>query len=234
MSRAFYRNRLVLGAIPQIPRTYYGASLLHMNGDNESTTFTDVSGKIWTPNGNAKLSTSSPKFGTACGTFAAATDYISTPANTDFNLATNNFTIDFWCIVPDAVTNVNFYKQRLDGDNYVAISRNMTYGSWFYAELSNTQVIYCLAGNLKSIGGGTAWTHIAVTRSGSAWKFFAGGVDQTTSGSTSSATVPYFASTDIIIGEQTSGTGTVKLDEFRILNGEAIWTSNFSVPTAEY
>jgi hypothetical protein len=205
-----------------------------MNGTNNSTTFTDESGKIWTPNGNAKLTTSSPKFGTASGTFAADADYISTPAHTDFNLGTNNFTIDFWCKVPDAVATANFYKQRLDADNYVAITRSMTYGSWFYAELANVQVIYALAGNLKSIGGGTAWTHIAVTRNGSAWKFFVNGVDQITSGGTSSATVPYFGATNIQIGDQVSTTTAFQIDEFKILNGEAQWTSNFSVPTAEY
>ena len=64
----------------------YTKSLLHFNGANNSTTFTDESGKTWTPASAAKLSTTAPKLGSASGLFtAASSDYISTPASADFN-----------------------------------------------------------------------------------------------------------------------------------------------------
>src|SRR5664280_436737 len=69
--------------------------LLHMDGSNAGTTFTDESGKIWTAGGNGQLSTNSPKFGTASGLFNGSS-WITTPDSTDLTVGSGDFTIDFW------------------------------------------------------------------------------------------------------------------------------------------
>lgn len=45
----------------------YTVVLLHMNGTDASTTFTDESGKTWTAGGNAQIDTAQSKFGQVQG-----------------------------------------------------------------------------------------------------------------------------------------------------------------------
>ena len=72
----------------------YTVALLHMNGVDNSTTFTDESGKSWTANGDAQISTSQSKFGGASGLFDG-TGGLSISDSDDFYLPAD-FTIDFW------------------------------------------------------------------------------------------------------------------------------------------
>ena len=71
--------------------------LLHMDGSNGGTTFTDIavggSAKTWTPT-NATTSTASFKFGTA--SMLTASGYITTPDHSDFTIGSNDFTLDLW------------------------------------------------------------------------------------------------------------------------------------------
>lgn len=69
--------------------------LLLCNGTNNSTTFTDSSNRArtCTANGNAKLTTTSPKYGTACATFDGTGDTV-TIAGTDN--VTGGWTLDLW------------------------------------------------------------------------------------------------------------------------------------------
>ena len=54
--------------------------LLHMDGANAGTVFTDESGKTWTVGGNAQFSTNSPKFGTASGLFNNSSVHVQRPS----------------------------------------------------------------------------------------------------------------------------------------------------------
>ena len=72
--------------------------LLHMDGANLGTTFTDssVGAKTFTANGNAKTSTTTPKFGTASALFDGTGDWIETPNHADFAMGTCDFTIEMF------------------------------------------------------------------------------------------------------------------------------------------
>jgi len=70
--------------------------LLHMNGANGSTTFTDETGKTWTPTGNAQIVTDTAALGGAEGAFDGNGDYITTPDHSDFAMGTDDWTIDGW------------------------------------------------------------------------------------------------------------------------------------------
>jgi hypothetical protein len=52
-------------------------TLLHFEGANGSTTFTDVKGKTWTVSGSAQISTAQQYFGTSSGRFAGSGAKIS-------------------------------------------------------------------------------------------------------------------------------------------------------------
>lgn len=72
------------------------ALLLHCNGSDESTTFTDVIGKSITANGNAQIDTAFSKFGGSSGLFDGTNSYLSTPKHSGFEFGTGDFTIEFF------------------------------------------------------------------------------------------------------------------------------------------
>lgn len=74
----------------------YTVSLLHMNGVDGSTTFTDESGKSWTAKGNAQIDTAGSRFGGASALFDGSGDYMELPDHEDFNVGSGDFTVDFW------------------------------------------------------------------------------------------------------------------------------------------
>ena len=65
---------------------------LHFDGTNNSTTITDVRGHTVTCNGDAKLTTSGPLFGTACGILDGDDWYYS--SSSDYACATGDFEIE--------------------------------------------------------------------------------------------------------------------------------------------
>lgn len=72
--------------------------LLHCDGTNGSTTFTDSSSpaKTITAFGNAQISTTTPKFGTGKGLFDGSGDYLEVSSSADFEFGTGLFTVDLW------------------------------------------------------------------------------------------------------------------------------------------
>ena len=111
------------------------ALLLHFDGADGSTTFTDSSltPKTFTANGDAQIDTADSKFSGASGLFDGTDDYITTPDSADFVLGSEDFTIDLWfnCNAPSgairhlagqngptsSAANTSFHIQRTVGDN---------------------------------------------------------------------------------------------------------------------
>lgn len=65
--------------------------LLHFNGADGSTNFVDQIGNLWTASGDAKISTSSPLYGSSSGLFDGSGDYIS--ADIASAIGTGDFTV---------------------------------------------------------------------------------------------------------------------------------------------
>lgn len=76
----------------------YTKLLLHFDGSDGSTTFTDSSSSAHTvtPSGNAQLDTAYYKFGTASGLFDGSGDLLTTPDSEDWNFGSDDFTIEGW------------------------------------------------------------------------------------------------------------------------------------------
>ena len=71
--------------------------LLHCDGTDGATTFTDSSdtSHTVTANGNAQIDTDQSKFGGASGLFDGTGDYLSIPDSADWDFGTGDWTIDF-------------------------------------------------------------------------------------------------------------------------------------------
>lgn len=225
----YYRPAIVAGGID-----VYTKLLYHLNGTNGSTTFLDSSGNghdVNTVNGNAQVSTTSPKFGTGSLLLDGSGDSIVTASHSDFNLSNNDFTIDFWIKKSDVNTAQQIFAFGNTG-GFSAVTA--------YINTAKINVLASTSGSAYeiSISGGISvvantWTHIAIVRSGSSFKLFVQGVADNTA-TNAGALVPTNA--QIYIGSNQLSTFFFagNIDEFRLSNGIARWTSGFTPPVTEY
>ena len=205
--------------------------LLHMNGTNTSTTFTDSGPlvKTTTPTGNAQLSTTNPKFGSASGLFDGTGDILSEDGSAVFAFGTGNFTIECW--VNQAALGVRYFIY--DGRPAA------TTGAYPQIEKTTGNVIIYVANAATQITGTTAlatntWYHVAVCRSGTNTRLFINGTQE---GSTYSDSTTYLnpGSRPQISNNGNSGGNSWNgnIDEFRVTTA-ARYTGNFTAPTAEF
>ena len=77
-----------------------------------------------------------------------------------------------------------------------------------------------------------AWTHLAVTRQGQILRFFINGVLEITI----NAATTYFPDTvnNFNIGGFGNHFGVGNIDEVRIVEGNAVYTANFTPPTSPF
>jgi hypothetical protein len=209
--------------------------LLHGNGTNGSTTITDSSPtpKTVTAVGNAQISTAvADPFGNSSKGVIAVDgtgDYLDTGSNSAFGYGLNDFTIEFWIYRNASTALQGFLDQRTGIETVLAPTLYISSNSFFY-----------FANGANRISGGTLaasqWVHIAVSRSGTATKLFANGVQV---GSTFTDTLDYIDS-PVRIGGANGGAGpglaslNGYIDDLRITKGIARYTANFTPPTAQF
>lgn len=215
----------------------YTKLMLHFDGANNSTTFTDEIGKVVTRNGTPVISTAKSVFGGASGLFNGTTDYLTVPDSADWNFGTGDFTIDFWWN-PSALPTVNnyqmFYSQYVSATNRVYLSCVNSAGAYnLYFLVSSGSDIISVTLPLGTMNTGT-WYHIAFVRTGNIFRGFKNGV-QIGSDYTNSNAIPDIATT-LRVGTYDGSNYFVNgyIDEFRISKGIAHWTTSFTPPVSPY
>ncbi len=202
--------------------------MLHCNGNDGSTTFTDDSdsGHSDTAVNQAQIDTAQSKFGGACGLFDGSVDYVEFPDSPDWDFGTNDMAMDCW---------VRF--ATLSGSQCI-IARPGA-GTYLYWALEggairfrdfNSGIDFARSPSLAI----NTWYHFAITRSGSNFRFFVDGIQQGATYVNASAFL--VRSATLQVGGN-SGIGywfNGWIDEVRISNGDSRWTSNFTPPTQEY
>jgi len=226
----------------------YTKSLLHFNGDDASTTFTDESGKTWTAGGNAQLDTAQKKFGTASGLLDGTGDYIDTPDTADHEPAAGDFTVDHWIRFNSIASTQSQWARRTaenaDGSgnqkDFFGIFWNTDNTLHFDSIVNDTEKGRYYCSWTPSTG---VWYHLAFVRNGSNFYIFIDGVSQTLTTTVAISTNdltfagPYQAQDKLTIGRYGNYDGFYFngwIDEFRFSKGIARWTSNFTPPTMEY
>ncbi len=217
----------------------FTVALLHMDGADASTTFTDESGKTWTANGNAQIDTAQSVFGGASGLFDGTGDYISSADSADWQLDggadSNEWTIDFWVRFngDPGAANMPLMSQYTDGNNY-----------WVCMLSVNNMRFLCVSGGATIISISNAWNpatatwyHLAFVKQGTTgYKFFVDGTQVGTT-QTDTSTIPNFTSVITAGGGMYSGALAYLngwMDEVRVSKGVARWTANFTPPTSAY
>jgi hypothetical protein len=217
----------------------YTKALLHFDGADGSTTFTDESGKTWTPAGNAQIDDAQYYFGFKSGLFDGTGDYISAPYSSDWQLDggsnSNAWTIDFWVrfhVDPATLTYMALVYCVKDANNF-----------WtFRTYADHTLGFAIVAGGSLTVYIANAWTpskdtwyHVALVKNGATgYLMFIDGT-QIGATQTDTDTIPDLTGGTIYVGYYGAGTELNGwMDELRISVGEAKWTGNFTKPNAAY
>lgn len=208
--------------------------LLHCDGTDGSTTFTDNSPtpKTVTANGNAHIEVDQAIFGTASGAFDGSGDYLSLADSADWDYGTGDFTIETWyrfITAPVSAETQFLYNQRVDGTNFIQLNFSAT--KIAVSVLSGGSSILTFDGGVTH--DNTTWNHAAFVRYGNVFTVYKNG---TSVGSqTANITMPNLAAA-LDIGRW-SGAGLYfngYLDEIRITKGLARYTANFTPATEAF
>jgi hypothetical protein len=213
----------------------YTKALLHMDGADASTTFTDETGKTWSPVGTAQIDTAQKEFGSGSGLLDGNSDYITTPDNADFTFGSGNFTLDFWVMFGSVVqADQVFYSHgitaapgysdmimQFNDSSSHKIRMLINLGTGWDLEFSGAKTDWATG----------TWYHIALVRNGSDFAVYVDGTKDGTGG-TSAGTLRT-PDTVVYVGCNRGGQFfNGWLDEYRISKGVARWTGNFT-PLAE-
>lgn len=202
------------------------ASLLHFDGTDGSTTFTDQTGKTWTVNGNTQIDTDQYKFGGASGLFDGVDDDLSHASHTDFGVGTGDFTWEAW--VRRQNGNCVIFDNRSSGADTASIVCFIAFDGLISYYDTTTKSGVGPAGFVPL----SAWTHVAWCRHSGTIRMFVSGV-QVFSGSKIThmgAERPMLIGRDVVGGADFSG----HIDDVRITNGVARYTTGFTPPNAAF
>lgn len=196
------------------------SALLHMDGSNGGTIFTDETGKTWTRTGNVVTSTAQARFGQSA-LFDGSGDWLDAPASADFTFGTSAFTLECF-----------FWINTIAGANRGIISFGSNLSLYIASTGSN---LYWFDGSTNLLATPTpannTWHHVAIARQGTTLRMFLNG--SLVSSATYSTNI---ASTNMRIGTATTGSGTFDgyIDEVRITKGVARYTANFTPPSSPF
>jgi hypothetical protein len=212
-----------------MPLSYGGTQLLlHGDGADGSTTFTDVTGKTVTVYGNAQISTTQSKFGGAAMKFDGAGDYLKC-SDPSFAFGSLPFTVELW-----------FYRAGNGPYSYIETLVDFR---------ANDNPVTGLVLGTRSSGevgtygfpAGTGWTargtfipgqfnHVAVVSTGGIGYVFLNGVQQWTG----SVAGTNYTDGIVTIGGGTQGAYEFNgyIDDLRVTQGAALYTADFTPPAA--
>ncbi len=186
----------------------------------------DANGKTVTANGNAQLTQTNKKFGTAALLLDGTGDYLTIGSTPDFNFGTGDFTLE--CFINRSVSGAQH--------NILDFRTTNTQNAPVVYIQNTNQLTYYVNGAVRITGTDVttgAFHHIALSRSGTSTRLFFNGVQV---GSTWTDNTNYIQS-PLTIGSRFDGiAGNFNglIDELRVSKGIAKYTSNFSVPTSEF
>ena len=204
-------------------------ALLHGDGSNGSTTFTDSSPMAanWTSVNGAAISTTQSQFGGASASFPNANSYLTpTASSSNFEFGTGDFTIEMWVYLNSGNTGFNVvYDSRLSTNGYIPVI--YTLGTSLYFFVNGASVITATAPATNS------WHHLAVCRASGSTRMF---LDGTQVGSTYTDSTTYINPRGPVIGNSFSANAVWQgyIDEVRITKGYGWYTSNFTPATSAF
>jgi hypothetical protein len=244
-------TNLTISSTPTTPLTALGSTIFLSCGYNRFVDGSTLASAITVGSGSPRVQAFQPFSPTASYTAAAyggsgyfngSGDYFSfgNPSiNSNLNFGSNDFTVEAW-VFPFVTTPLLIVG---------SLNNNTGAGCWWlvangtFGGGGTIQFGY----NTTSGGSGTnilagtgtlnvySWSHVAVTRSGSSIRCFVNGIQvgTTNTGIGSSAIFP--VNQALLIGQTNAGATygmNGYISNLRLVNGTAVYTANFTPPTA--
>jgi hypothetical protein len=215
---------------------------MHFNGTNGSDIFIDSSGynaKIMTARNGAVLTTTNPKYGSACGFFDGVDDCVDTPVSSDFDFGVGDFCIESWVNLLGnspvdsglRVATIASVFPGVSGWSLFINGNGSTTGTGLLLETKsagvnqNVSVAYSFNKN--------QWYHVAATRESTVVRLFIDGNLEHTGSVTQGVSN---GNHTLQVGRNTLAGGPFSwylngtLDDLRITKGAARYTTSFTPP----
>ena len=209
-------------------------ALLHCDGTNGSTTFTDQKGHTFTATGNAQISTAQFKYGAASGLWDGTGDLVSSADHADWAMGSGDFTIECWVRPASTAAQGSIAHKRASNGVYGPFGIYMDAGGkagFLISVNGSTWGVNILTGTGIFVAG--TWAHVALCRSGNNYYTFVNGAS---TGTASLAGTLYANTAPLCIGA--NGDASVSfngnIDEVRITKGAARYTAAFTPPAAAF
>ena len=187
----------------------------------------DTDGKAITVFGDAQLSTTQKKFGTASVLLDGTGDYLSLATSSDFGFGTGDFAVEAF-VRPTTIAAGKIFDFRSASPD-VAVLIDMTGSGVIRLNVNGSNVI---SGGTLTVN---TWHHLAVSRVSGVTSLF---IDGTRVGSAYTDTNNYGTSKSLKIGANFNGADpfTGYIDEIRVSKGAARYANagTITVPTAEF
>lgn len=208
----------------------------HFDGADAATSTTDssASAPTWTFVNQAQLDTAQFKFGSASLLLDGTGDSITTPDSVNYTLGSGDFTIECWVRLNTLLAANRHVMGQFDG----ADTNTLSFEIYFDVDEDPNASVYT-GTTRKGVDGTTsattgAWYHVAWVRSGNTGTLYLNGTSEGTvdlTGVTVNDSASVFQIGDIgSIGNTWDGW----VDESRFVLGTAVFTGNFTAPSAAY
>ena len=178
--------------------------------------------------GDAALSTTFKKYGSASLRLDGTGDYASVVSNNDFGFGTGDFTVEGYFRFDSVATTQNLFDFRAGASSdvapvvYIAAGGQLRYYSYSADRITGSTLV------------ADTWYHIAVSRSGNSTRMFVNGVLQGSAWTVSP--VDYGVAKPVVIGARWDGINEFAgyIDEVRISKDIARYTAAFGALVAAF
>ena len=161
--------------------------------------------------------------------FDGTSQYLSIPGNAAFAFGTGNFTIEWWQYMTSQPANPRVFSIGNWSSATIGVSIE-TGGTFYVWENSGARFNYSLTAD----GYLNRWLHFAISRNNGTTSIFKNGIQ--IGSSYSDTNNINNTSTTLSIGQESTPTANSYfpgyISNFRIVNGTAVYTSNFTPPTS--
>lgn len=203
--------------------------LMHMDGADNGTTFTDVKGKTPTVFGNTAAKTGEKKYGTASVYFDGAGDYIRFVDSNDWSQGAGDYTYEFWA------------KKNVASSHSVLLGQRSGPNPFNGFQIVMSSTYFGFNGYSNNLGTGvsanytpdTDWHHYAIVlTSANTLFFYDGNLIQTAARmATGDSSGPLVFGCDV---SESTDFFAGYIDDLRITKGVARYTANFTPPAAAF
>jgi len=161
------------------------------------------------------------------GYFDGTGDYLTVAWSTAFTLSTNDFTIECWVYPTTSGTQVGMIQNWTTGGQFFLRKTASDRPEFAFVTSAQTTI----TGTSTTIVANT-WNHVAVVRNGSSFKIYVNGVQDSATATNTGAITGTGKAIKVGIGPDDGSPLTGYISNARIVNGTAVYTANFTPPTA--